>query len=292
MKRLIKKVIKSFFPQIANIIKKRNEVNKGIQILLVENYEKILHNELSLPLFEDVEFRNYSQNGEDGILLYMFSIIGFTNKKCLEICAGDGTQCNTTNLIINHGWNGWLFDGDINNVNNGKLFFSGHPDTANYPPRFSHTWITKENVNELIYSEGLEGEIDLLSLDIDGVDYWILESLECVKPRVIVLEYQCIWGIDRSVTVPYDSKFKAGFIGQYGVYSGASLPAFVKLLRRKGYRLVGCEHNGYNAFFIRNGIAETEFPEIEAIQCIEKPFVQFARQQFLDKIKNLEWVEV
>jgi hypothetical protein len=94
------------------------------------------------------------------------------------------------------------------------------------------------------------------------------------------------------VTVPYDPMFKAGFDGPFGIYCGASLPAFVKLLKNKGYRLIGCEHNGYNAFFMRNDIGNEIFPEIDAKECINIPFVYYARRNFLDKINKLDWVKV
>ena len=78
-------------------------------------------------------------------------------------------------------------------------------------------------------STGFEGEIDLLSLDIDGIDYWIWEALEVIRPRVVVAEIQCIWGADRAVTVPYDPQFRAEYVQGFGIYSGASLKAFIKL---------------------------------------------------------------
>lgn len=292
MNKLAKTIIKAMFLKTNYTIRNKDIVNKGVQILLAENYRNLLRNKYTMPTFDEVEFRNYSQNGEDGILLYIFSIIGVSNKKSLEICAGDGKQCNTANLILNHDWNAWLFEGDINNVKRGRKYFKEHPATVNLQPKFINEWVTRENVNDLILANGLEGEVDLLSIDIDGVDYWVLEAIECVSPRVIVLEYQCIWGAERSVTVPYDPNFKAGFIGQYGIYSGASLVAFIKLLKNKRYRLVGCEHNGFNAFFIRDGIADEIFPEIEPSKCVEKPFVKFAQREFFDKIKDLEWTEV
>src|SRR6266568_6048679 len=70
------------------------------------------HGKQCLPGIANVGFRKYSQFEEDGILLYIFSLIEPINRKCVEICAGEGRECNTANLIINHGWWGYLFDGD------------------------------------------------------------------------------------------------------------------------------------------------------------------------------------
>ena len=85
-----------------------------------------------LPYFKDVGFRKYSQFEEDGILLYIFSLISPINRTCVEICAGSGLECNTTNLIINHGWWGHLFDGNEHNVKEGKEFFSKNRNTFLY----------------------------------------------------------------------------------------------------------------------------------------------------------------
>jgi len=239
-----------------------------------------------------VEFRNYSQNGEDGILWYIFSIIGTTNKRCVEICAGSGEQCNTSNLIINHGWTGMLCDGAESNVSRGQQFFASHPDTLQYPPKFVHAWITAENVDSLIGSNSFGGEIDLLSLDIDGIDYWLWNAIKVASPRVVIAEVQAIWGAERSVTVPYRPDFRAGFFKGFGIYSGASLPAFVKLAKSKGYRLVGCQRYGFNAVFLRNDVGERDFPEVSARDCFSHPFAKWAYDELRPMVADKEWIEI
>jgi hypothetical protein len=102
-------------------------------------------------------------------------------------------------------------------------------------------------------------EIDLLSLDIDGIDYWLWKAITVIRPRVVVAEVQVIWGDSRSVTVPYRSDFRAEYLHGFGIYCGASLPAFVKLARAKGYRLVGTQCHGYNTFFLRDDVGRTVF---------------------------------
>jgi len=266
-------------------------VDRGTQILLALKYRELAGQGIRCA-FDDIEFRNYSQNGEDGILWYVFSIIGTTNKHCVEICAGTGEQCNTSNLIINHGWTGMLFDGVETNVARGRQIFASHPDTFLYPPRFVHAWITAENVDSLIGSNGFRGEIDLLSLDIDGIDYWLWNAIEVVSPRVVIAEVQAIWGSERSVTVPYSPDFRAGFSKGFGIYSGASLPAFVKLATKKGYRLVGCERYGFNAVFLRNDVGQREFPEVPARDCFNHPFAKWAYDELRPMVADKEWIEV
>ena len=267
-------------------------LSKISQVTLQLKYQELKAQNRQLPKFNDVEFREFSQNGEDGILLYIFALIGTTNKKCVEICAGDGIQCNTANLIINHGWSGLLFDGDRSLVEKGQNFYKSHPDTFTYPPKFVHAWVTAENINQILLDHDFTREIDLLSLDIDGVDYWIWKAIDKIQPRVVVAEIQAIWGGDRSVTVPYDSEFKAQFFDGFGIYSGASLPAFCRLARDKGYRLVGCQRYGFNAFFIQNGVGEDILPEVSIESCFQHPFADWAKAELLPMVKDKEWIDI
>jgi hypothetical protein len=240
------------------------------QVQLMMTWKRMLYHGDPLPKLDEVHFREYSQGGEDGILLYIFSLIGTTNKKTLEICCEKGIECNSTNLIINHGWEGYLFDGSEENVQAGINFYRTCEDTKFWWPTFRQAWITRENINELVSSCNLRGEIDLLSLDIDGNDYWIFEALDVVQPRVVIAEYQMAWGPDLAVTQRYDADFnienyRKEVVGQR--YNGVSLRALVKLADKKGLRLVGCERKCYNAVFMRKGLAEDIFPTIDPASC-------------------------
>ena len=262
------------------------------QLILLNQYRDMAREQKNLPSFADVEFQAFSQNGEDGILLYVFGLIGMGERKSVEICAGDGIECNTANLIVNHGWNGLLFDGDKRLVDRGRTYYSRLGNTASFPPTFVNSWITRENINELLKQNGFEGPVDLLSLDLDGVDYWIWQAIEVIRPRVVIAEVQCIWGADRAVTVPYSESFKAPVHDRFKAYCGASLPAFVKLARAKGYRLVGVQRLGFNAVFVADGIGEELLPEVDVASCVDRPFVNWARRELLPMVADLEWVEV
>src|SRR5262249_42136754 len=152
-------------------------------------------------------------------------------------------------------------------------FYAKLGDTFSYPPKLISAWITRENVNDLIRDNGFEGPVDLLSIDLDGVDYWVWDALEVIRPRVVIAEIQCVWGTDRAVTVPYAEDFQTRFIDDFGVYAGASLPAFVKLARKKGYRLVGVQRLGFNAVFVEDGVGEDVLPEVDIDSCVDRPFV-------------------
>jgi hypothetical protein len=244
--------------------------NKGVQLLLSLHYRQLLGPAPLRLTFDDVEYRCSSQTGEDGILLYLFSLLGTTNKRCVELCAGDGVECNTANLIINHGWRGLLLDGDEALIARGREFYAKCRDTFILPPTLASAWITAGNVNALIAQHGFTGEIDLLSLDMDGVDYWVWKALDCIRPRVVVLEFQGIWGPSTAVTVPYREDFRCDFTRHPYYYCGASLPAFAKLGREKGYRLVGIHRIGFNAFFVRDGVGENALPGLSTAECFAR----------------------
>ncbi len=243
----------------------------------------------------DFGFSVYSQTDEDGILLYLFSIIGTTNRQAVEICAGDGIECNAANLVINHGWHALLIDGDPIHVAKGQRFYSRHRLTHIFPPKVVQGWVTRDGVNDLIYSNGFSGDVDLLSLDLDGVDYWIWESITAISPRVVVLEYQDILGPERSWTVPYADDFTAGahsMTGSMPNFAGASLSAFTKLGKRKGYRLVGVNRYGFNAFYLREDVGVDHFPEVPVGDCFGHPKTRQGMADRFPLVQNMPWVEV
>jgi len=207
----------------------------------------------------------------------------------VEICAGNGIECNSANLLINHGWNGLLIDGKRENVQNGQAFYARCQDTFLWPPHFVHAWVDADNVNRLVSENGYSGEIDLLSLDMDGVDFWIWRALDAVSPRVVVVEYQGF--VDpQSVSVPYRPDFDRHDL--HVQYYGASLHAFVKLARQKGYRLVGCNRHQFNAFFVRAGVGEALLPEIAATRCLDHPRVLQGRSRYGAELAKHPWVRV
>lgn len=241
-----------------------------LQVLLRQQYRDLVQRGGELPEFADVEFRTYSQNGEDGILLYVFSLLGTTNRQVIEICAGDGYECNAANLLINHGWHGLLVDGDADYVAKGRQFYASCRNTWIAPPIFVEQWITAENVEATVARERFGGSIDLLSLDLDGNDYWIWKALECVTPRVVVIEFNNACGPESSMTIAYQPEFRLNFSDPRPYRCGASLTALAKLGRAKGYRLVGTDAHGVNAFFVRNGLGESLLPERSVSDCYER----------------------
>ena len=250
------------------------------------HYQNLKNQGLPLPRFQDTGFRVYSQTDEDGLLLYIFSIIGFTNKICVDMAFGSPFGANTTNLICNWGFHGLLVEGTGAPAN----FFESHKDTFIFPPTLQHAWITAENVNELCLKNGIEGVIDFFSLDMDGVDYWVWKSLKAISPRVVVVEYLDLLGYEKALTVPYKADFNR--FDLHEDFFSASLPAFVKLGREKGYRLVGVNKYEFNAFFIKNGIGDEFLPEIKTSDCFNHAKVKKGIKERYPSVKDLPWVEV
>jgi len=264
---------------------------KAAQLVLQQHYKTLIRlPERSLPSFKEIGFRQYSQFEEDGIILYLFSIIKPESRICLEICAGDGIECNIANLIINHGWWGHLFDGNAYGVKRGTAFYASHKDTFLHPPSFKCAWITAENINQLVADCGLRGRIDLLSLDMDGNDYWIWKALDVVEPTVVVCEIQNPIPPDLALTIPYDPNFRLATFQDD--FRGASLRAMVNLGRSKGYRLVGTHRFGFNVFFVKNGVVDDLLPEISPEKCANDPYTKLAQSTRWPKVKDKHWVKV
>ncbi len=284
------------------VLPSRQVAERVAQLALFHQYRALAVSGAPLPSLRDVGFSAFSQNDEDGLLLYVLALVGFHTRVVVELCAGDGLECNAANLIVNHGCTGLLFDGNEALLEHGRRFYAAHPSTRWFPPALRSAWITRDNVNALIEEHMFPGvlrgerEIDLLSLDLDGNDWWVLERLTCVRPRVAIVEFSAAWGARRAVTIPYDPQFRCepGPVP----YSGASLPAFVKLLRARGYRLVGVERLGFNAVFVRDDLAQATLPEVSAEECLRGPIVGIC-QAGLERDPRLTadlfarpWVEV
>ena len=241
------------------------------------------------------EARVHSQNGEDGLLLYILSQVGVTNRTLGEFGVSDGIQCNAANLIINFGWGGLLMDGSSDKVETARSHYAGFADA--YPERLKieSAFVTVENVNGLFEAAGLSGEIDLLSIDIDGNDYWVWEALDVVSPRVVAIEYNGSFSAERAVTIPYDPDFNRLDAHESGWYHGASLSAFHKLGQKKGYRLVACDSFGVNAFFVRSGLplgALRELDPADAYYPERKRSLGTSPEAQLQRVSSLPLTEV
>ncbi len=269
-------------------------MNQQLQKIIVNQHQAnarqglATHNDIS-----EAGFRCYSQFEEDGIILYVLSMIGMKTKKVVEICCGEGVECMATNLILNHGYQSYLFEGDENNVKSANAFFKSKQDCMLVPPNIKHAWITRENINQQLKDIGASGEVDLFSLDIDGNDYHIWEAISEINPRLCVFETHDIIPGDLSLTIPYDPNFYAwNKTGAEMDFRSVSLLAMKKLSESKGYRLIGSHRHGFNVFFLRNDIGTGFFPEVSVEHVHDNPRTKFVQRENWPRVKDMNWKEV
>ncbi len=201
----------------------------------------------SARTLNEAEFSVFSQWGEDGIIQFLLRHVPIDNKVFVEFGVQDYVESNTRFLAVNDRWSGLVIDGSADNVERiRRSDFYWRSDV-----KAVAAFITRDNINELIRSAGISGDIGLLSVDIDGNDYWVWEAIDVVSPRLVVVEYNSRFGAERTVTIPYDPEFTRASAHYSMIYYGASLSALAALGQRKGYVLVGCNSAGNNAFFVR-----------------------------------------
>ena len=245
-------------------------------------------NKNALPPITETGFKVFSQFEEDGYLLFIFSIIGHGKKTFIEIGANDGINSNCSNLCIHFGWTGLFFEGDNTLIKRGRKFYSKYPTPYHAKPIFKQAIITRENINQLIKEGGLEGEMDLLSIDIDGNDYWIWDAITQVNPRVVIIETHVEFGMN-PIVVPYDANYM--YPGKHPVYHGASPAAMQILANKKGYRLVATNELGINHIYVRNDLAEDLIPEINVATTLTHPKTVNSFKDF-EAVKDWEYIRI
>lgn len=217
----------------------------------------------SLSNLAEASFDNFTYHGEDGILLYLLSQIKNVPKNFVDIGAGDCIKSNCANLAVHYGWEGLFIEQNDKQLAIGQRFYK-RKVLDGVALKFLPVTVTRENVNSLINNAGVSGEVGLLSVDIDGNDYWIWEAITIIQPRIVLVEAKVEFG-NNSVAVPYSHT------NHYSVdkmYNGASVEAFRRLGRAKGYKLVGANKQGYNLFFVKENEA---LPTATSEQVLNNP---------------------
>lgn len=213
-----------------------------------------VHNRLNLqsPLTDirSADLKIFSQFGGDGILQYILRDVPVQERTFVELGAGDYRESNTRFLVENDNWEGLVVDGGTEHLR----FLETTKLRWQHRVFGRSAFITSANVNSVISDAGFEGDIGLLSIDLDGNDYWILNSIDVIKPRVLIVEYNSVFGSTHAVVVPYDAAFVCSEAHPSQLYFGASLGALAHLAVRKGYRLVATDRAGVNAFFVREDV--------------------------------------
>lgn len=200
--------------------------------------------------FGSVEFKVSSQWGEDGIIEHLVRNVAIEREIFVEFGVQDYREANTRFLLTNRNWAGLVMDGSAQNI------ASIRQDSIywRFNLKAECAFLTRENINESIAGQGVTGDIGLLSVDIDGNDYWVWEAIDCISPRIVVAEYNALLGATAAVSVPYDPAFQRDRAHYSNLYWGCSLAALAYLGKAKGYALVGCNSAGNNAFLVRRDV--------------------------------------
>jgi hypothetical protein len=196
------------------------------------------------------EFGVFSQWGEDGIIQHLVNVIEINEKTFIEFGVEDFSESNCRFLLMKDNWSGFVIDGSATNIDRLKQ------STAywKYDLDAVDAFITKENINDLLAKSGFGRDLGILSIDLDGNDYYILEAIDLFSPRILICEYNAVFGVSRIISVPYDAGFVRKEKHNSCLYYGASLSAIAHAAKKKGYSLVGTNTAGNNAFFVRNDL--------------------------------------
>lgn len=261
------------------------------QLQLQLRYRELVDAGSPLPQLAEVGWRRYSQFDEDGQLLFLLSVVGSGTKRIVDIGCGRPMGSNATNLLVNWGWQGLGLDGDAANIAAATRWYRRNRATMFAPPQLRTAVVSPDNVGALIADAGFGDGIDVLSIDVDGLDLWIWQAIEAT-PRIVAIEFNAQLPSDRSITVPMRDPITTPEANRAG-HIGASLAALVRLGASKGYRFVGVSA-GVNAWFVHSSAPNAELlPEADVTEALDRPVSAYRRPPRADDpVLAMEWVEV
>lgn len=222
-----------------------NEIKDLIEFQAKARYEDLKQRstDADVTCLERHGYKVYSQTDEDGILQEIFNRIGSSSKIFVEFGVGGGIENNTRCLLQHFGWKGLWIEPNQTKANQIRQIYSSYIKERRLILRTD--FLTKEIMDSVIISSGIKGSIDLLSIDVDGNDYHLWESIQAIQPRVVAIEYSAKYGPHASVVQTYDPEYRY----DKRTHIGASWNALVQLARSKGYKPIGSGISGLNAYF-------------------------------------------
>ena len=248
------KILKELQKRLINkLLLKRPDFSEK-RIFLQGKYLQTLNRKKEyIENFKEIEFSVFSQFGDDGIIDWLLYQLPKVKKNFVEIGVQDYWESNTRFLLKSENWSGILIDAsskDINNIKKQRVYWQHDIKALNH-------MVNKENINQVLIEkiDKSNRDIGLLSIDIDGVDYWILKELEVVKPSLIICEYNSNFGDIHKITVPYEKNFERTKKHYSNLYFGASIKALISLMEKKGYTFLGTNSAGINAYFVINELS-------------------------------------
>ncbi|MEO6327857.1 MAG: hypothetical protein ABIO55_02945 [Ginsengibacter sp.] len=205
--------------------------------------EKIIEN------IKNAEFKVFSQWGDDGIIQFLVNYLDIREKTFIEFGVEDYRESNTRFLLMNNNWKGFVMDGSgdfINNIIASEYYWK-------YELTAQALFVDQDNINQFIIENGIEGEIGLLHIDIDGNDYWIWKKIDVIQPIIVIVEFNSVFGINNPWTIPYNKTFKRTDAHYSNLFWGTSLLSLCDLAKEKSYLFIGTNSAGNNAYFVKKG---------------------------------------
>lgn len=274
--------LSKYFRKINGLIKtisQQSLKSEDQMLMLGKLLSENISSKKDVILLSEVEFKVFSQWGDDGIIQWLINNIEIPGKFFIEFGVENYIESNTRFLLMNNNWSGLVMDGDEKNIDqiiNSYYFWK-------YELSAKSVFIDTENINDLLSSIHHVREIGLLHIDIDGNDYWIWKEINSISPIIVILEYNSILGVDRSITIPYDKTFQRSKAHYSNLYYGASIRALCDLSSEKGYEFIGCNSAGNNAYFVRKDKLNDQVKKIS----VEKGYVHSKFRESRDHKGNL-----
>jgi hypothetical protein len=245
--------IKKFYSYLVNLkngieeIRKYNSSDyKSPKVMLGKLISKT-NSSIQPKKLEEIEFQVFSQFGDDGIIQWLINKLPIPNKTFIEFGVENYRESNTRFLLINNYWSGFVIDGDLENVKTIKNDQIYHF----YDIQAECLFIKKSNINEVMSLPNFDPEVGILSIDIDGNDYWIWEEITQIQPVIVICEYNSLFGFEAPYTIQYEDDFVRGHKYPFNFY-GTSLRSIYNLAIKKGYKFIGSNSAGNNAYFIKD----------------------------------------
>ena len=274
-----KELLKAMFQKINTIERKLENVQ--ISLGRVEQRQLEKNDDIN-----EGEFKVFSQWGEDGIIQYLVENLKIQDRRFVEFGVQDYKESNTRYLLVHNNWSGLVIDSDEENVKkiqNDEIYWR-------YNLKAICSFVTAENINDILFSQNIKGEIGLLSIDIDGNDYWVWKAISCIEPSIVICEYNHRFGKEDAVTIPYDSDFRREKAHYSNIYYGASISALNLLAKQKEYTLVAGNLNGNNLFFVKSSLLNSKVKEMSIEDAYHKG--QFRESRGCDgRLSFLEAIE-
>ena len=247
LKTKISKRIREFLRRALTVESANQKINIGILASHAMNARK--H---SMKDLWDAEFRVFSQFGEDGIVDLLLDELQISKPRIMEIGAGDFSECNSRFALHKRNCSAYLVD--MREDLQRGLQESEIRWKASVAVEIAK--IDEKNIKDIeSKASKFLKYIDVISLDIDGIDFWIAQHINWNGIKIAIVEYNPVFGAKLSVSIPKDT-FSSRFEHHYsGLVYGASLLAWIEFFESKDMRFVGTNRAGNNAFFVPSSLA-------------------------------------